>query len=62
MHWPGTWLKTTGGRINPAPRFTMKLIARHSNNLEKAIMEGLVIEKQDRNFLLNKKGEWRKNI
>jgi hypothetical protein len=43
------------------PTFTMKLLSRHNNNLEKAVTEGIVIAKQDKVFLLNKKNEWGQN-
>lgn len=43
------------------PKFPKKLISTHKSNLDKAEMEGLLIEKQDRNFLLNKRGEWGTN-
>jgi hypothetical protein len=43
------------------PKFTMRLISRHKNNLEKAMTEGILVEKQNREFLMNKKGEWGKH-
>jgi hypothetical protein len=42
----------------PEPRFSMQLVSRHKTNLEKAVTEGVLIEKQDQNYLMNKKGEW----
>jgi hypothetical protein len=44
---------------NP-PEFVMKLISKHRTNLEKAVNEGLLIEKQDKKYLMNKRSEWGK--
>jgi hypothetical protein len=44
---------------NP-PKFTMKLLSVHSSNLEKAVTEGIMIEKQDKLHLWNKRSEWGK--
>jgi hypothetical protein len=43
------------------PKFKMKLISRHKSNLEKAVTEGILIVKQDQEYLLNKKNEWGQN-
>jgi hypothetical protein len=40
------------------PVYTMVLMSKHRSNLERLIMEGILIEKQWGRFLVNLKGEW----
>lgn len=41
-------------------KFTMKMLSKHRTNLEKAVTEGILLEKQDKMFLMNRKSEWGK--
>jgi hypothetical protein len=43
------------------PTFSMNLISRHNSNLEKAVTEGILIARQDVQFILNKTNEWAQN-
>jgi hypothetical protein len=40
------------------PEFMMKLISSHNNNLERMIMEGILIERQVRQLSMNLKTGW----
>jgi hypothetical protein len=43
---------------NVEPVYTMVLMSKHRSNLERLIMEGILIEKQLGIFLVNLRGEW----
>jgi hypothetical protein len=42
---------------NTEHKFTMRMISKHRSNLEKAVTEGILLEKQDKYFIMNKKSE-----
>ena len=45
---------------NEVPKFTMKMITKHRTNLDRCIMEGLLIEKVEERNRINCKTEWSK--
>ena len=45
---------------NEVPRFSMKIITKHRTNLDRCIMEGLLIEKVEERNRINCKTEWSK--
>jgi hypothetical protein len=46
------------GNSDVEPVYSMVLMSKHRSNLERLIMEGILIEKQLGRFLINLKGEW----